>query len=505
MLSGRQALASFEQAIARTRGDEGRLDATLRSAEAEVARLRTERVELLKELARVRLDLLPREAVTDALDHAETRALALIRDGAERRKASESEREAAYRAVEAAQATRHARAEALEDALKAYDEARAALEPTLRASDEWTAQEARIDAAERVADEAAKKADQATADLAEKRKPYEADPLFLYLWERKFGTADYRASFLARFLDRKVAALVHYPDARANFAMLQEIPARLAAHAARQKAAIAEEKSRLAEIEAQALQKAGAGKRQAAIETARQALLDAEKTLSAAHAALAALEKAAGAEDPAYEQAVAILAEADGREDLAELYREAAMTASPEDETIVRRIETLDGQIARADGEVRRIRETARDLAARRTQIEQARDDFRKEGYDQPYGGFANDGIIADVIGGILKGAMSRSVLRDILRDNYRRGAPPARGRRGRREEAGGIFPFPIPMPTGGWSGGDSDDSSGGSASSGSWVPPWLEGGSSGGSWLGGGDSGGSDAGGDDFTTGGSF
>lgn len=171
----------------------------------------------------------------------------------------------------------------------------------------------------------------------------------------------------------------------------------------------------------------------------------------------------------------------------------------------MRRIETLDGQIARADGEVRRIRETARDLAARRTQIEQARDDFRKEGYDQPYGGFANDGIIADVIGGILKGAMSRSVLRDILRDNYRRGTPPARGRRGRRDDAGGIFPFPIPMPTGGWSGADNGASSGGSASGGSWVPPWLEGGSSGGGWLGGGDSGSSDAGGDDFTTGGSF
>jgi hypothetical protein len=80
---------------------------------------------------------------------------------------------------------------------------------------------------------AAEKAAQAAADRAEKRKPYEADPLFMYLWRRRFGTGDYKASGLVRSLDRKVAHLVGYEDARVNYAMLMELPERLREHAER--------------------------------------------------------------------------------------------------------------------------------------------------------------------------------------------------------------------------------------------------------------------------------
>ena len=92
----------------------------------------------------------------------------------------------------------------------------------------------------RTLEAAERKAEQAERDLAEKRVPYEADPLFMYLWNRGFGTGAYRASNLVRYFDRKVARLVGYQDARVNYAMLLELPVRIREHAERLKAALAE-------------------------------------------------------------------------------------------------------------------------------------------------------------------------------------------------------------------------------------------------------------------------
>lgn len=78
---------------------------------------------------------------------------------------------------------------------------------------------------------AERKAAQAETDLEQKRKPYEADPLFMYLWKRGFGTPRYRAIPLVRYLDRKVARLVGFDDARRNYAVLIELPVRLREHA----------------------------------------------------------------------------------------------------------------------------------------------------------------------------------------------------------------------------------------------------------------------------------
>ena len=64
----------------------------------------------------------------------------------------------------------------------------------------------------------------------------------MYLWRRKFGTAEYRAGNFARFLDRQVARLVGYDKARANYVLLNEIPQRLREHAARMKEEIAAER-----------------------------------------------------------------------------------------------------------------------------------------------------------------------------------------------------------------------------------------------------------------------
>ena len=56
MITGREALATVEQAIGRARNQESRLDAALRSATEDAARLRSERMQAFRELARLKLE-----------------------------------------------------------------------------------------------------------------------------------------------------------------------------------------------------------------------------------------------------------------------------------------------------------------------------------------------------------------------------------------------------------------------------------------------------------------
>ena len=98
------------------------------------------------------------------------------------------------------------------------------------------AETSRPEATPEMLDAAQRKAAQAENDLEQKRKPYEADPLFMYLWNRGFGTPRYRAAPVVRYLDRKVARLIGFDDARRNYAVLLDLPVRLREHAERLRA-----------------------------------------------------------------------------------------------------------------------------------------------------------------------------------------------------------------------------------------------------------------------------
>jgi succinate dehydrogenase flavin-adding protein (antitoxin of CptAB toxin-antitoxin module) len=491
MISGRDALASIEQTISRARSSETQLETTLHAAEETAARLRAERTAALKHLAQIRLDSFMREGVVGPLDAAERRALDLVKDRTRELQAEGATRQRLYADVQAAEAERHQRAASLEQALTALEGVKQAAQPKIRASAAWKAQEAKIAEAIKIADESDKKARVAEEDREIKRKPYEADPLFMYLWNAKFGQAEYTGGNIARFFDRMIASKVKFADARANYAMLNEIPLRLREHADRRKAAVETERQGLAKAEAQALAEVGAGNLVGAVEAARQALITAEKALSMKRVTLEEFEtkSAAALKDPAYEQAVQLLAEADSRDDIRQLFADASRTPTKDDDRIVRQIETIDRKLGAAEQESEQIRAEARDMARRRAEVERERDHFRRRGYDNPYGGFQNDNILGQILGGILQGSIQGSILRDALRDGYRQ-----RDNSWGGGNAGGSVFGPWTVP-------DNSSSSGG----GQWVPPWLDGGG-GGSWGGdggGGGFGGGGGGGDGFSTGG--
>ena len=491
MWTGRETLGSIESTIAKLHREESQLDAALRSAVSDSERLRKERAEALRELARVKLDEMAAGRLVQNLDAGERRASQLLDEYRGRIAAISEHRETLLKEVAQAQTERDAAARLVETALDAVEAVRADVEGKVKALPAWQEAKAANDAADAVATEAEKKAALSEADLGAKRKPYDDDPLFIYLWRRGFGTGRYNAGNFTRYMDRMVADFIGFGAVRANYAALTEIPLRLREHANAKRAAACEKLTALSVIERHAMLEAGIEPKERALAEARQRLAAADKGVEDRQVALRKVDEERGTlvsgTNPAYEEALATIALADSKDQLAALYQEARRTPTGADDAIVRKLETIDAAVSKADSEIAGLRRTAQDLAHRRLEVEQVRDRFRGAGYDHPHATFGNGDAIANTLKQVL-GGMAGAVLWEVLQGGYSN-----RGPRGRPDFGYPTSPFPFPPPGGGSSG----------PPGGEWREPDSRGDWSAGESAGAGDH--DDGGDDNFKTGGSF
>jgi len=467
MFTGRDALVSIEQAISRTRNEESRLDGALRSAMEEAARLRREEAESFRTVAQVKLDSLMRDRVVDDLETTERRALEMVRNHVRELEELGRQRDTTQAALDAAEATKHERDQKLVEALEAVLALRARSAERMKSDPDWQKATIALASATEIAANAESKASLAESDLVAKGKPYRDDPLFMYLWNKKHGQAEDSSGTFVRFFDRKVARLIGYSGARANYAMLNEIPLRLREHARRKQADLENAKAEVTEIERRAMVAEG-------IEGLRQRVAAAEDAMRAAAEAVMKLtgelqaveterQRAVTGADAVYQGAVDLLAQTLSHEDLRKLYQDAISTPVKTDDQAILAISAARKALQKADGEVSQIRSEIRELARRRGELEGARDRARHQGYDDPRGTFGGGtDMLGQVIGGILSGALQGAVIDRILRDNYRAPFP------GPDRDFGsplGVPSWPNPWgPTrdgGGWPGGGPDDDPG--------------------------------------------
>ncbi len=478
MQTGRQTLSQIEGTISELRRSENQVDGALRSAEAEVARLRQERGETLRALARVKLDALQQGEVIGPLDGAERNALRLIEEHRSEIAAMAERLKTLSLSVEKLEQDRHAKAADVEAAVDGIEKLTASVEAKLASQAEWKrARDAGAQAAT-IAAAAEKKAADAEAELGEKKKPYDEDRLFQYLWKRRFGTGDYAGGGLSRFMDRWLAGHIEYEPSRISYGKLIEIPPMLRSHADTVKADASAAADSLARIERKALVDGGIEPLEKELARARAALAEAEKALAAEQAELKAAEErreSALSEEgtDSYREAIRILAENDARDTIRQLYAEAGRTKAPDDDRLVERIEKTDVTLGASEQEVQNIRKQALEIAHRRSEVETVRERFRDTGYDHPNVVFSNNSMIGDLLSGILRGAVQGAILWDTLERSHEVRYP-------RNSDFGGGISFPMPRSGGG-----------------GWSP-----GSGGGSWSGGGGGG---RGGGGFSTGGGF
>ena len=488
MWTGRQTLASIETAISKLLGEQSQLDSALRSAVSETERLRAERGQSLRELARIKLDELAAGRLVGDLDAGERRALEILGNYRLRIAAAAEQCDALQKEVTQAEGARHAASAQVEAALDTVDHLRAEAEAKVQTTQPWREAKAARDKTDAIATEAEKKATAAQGELGPKQRPYDQDPLFAYLWRRRFGTGQYVGGAIAGIVDRVVAEFISYDNARPNYAALIEIPLRLNEHATAQRQLVQQAQLALAELERHAMLDAGVDAKEQILAEARHKLAVIDDTVEKKRDMLRKVDETraglvSGTSDPAYNEALSTIAAADATDSLDHLYAEARRTPTTADEAIVGRLQAIEQNITKTETEIAELRRQALELSRRRSEMEQARAQFRRTGYDHPQSTFNNDGDIANVLKSMLEGAVRSGVLFDLLQRGYR-----TRPTRGSSDFGLPNFPLPFPLP-----GGRSEDATGGGwrnpSSRGGWSPAQPQ----------------APARNDDFSTGGSF
>ena len=417
--SGRETLASIDEAAGMLRGELRQIDARIQKTSAGLLRARQAESEAYRALAKIRIEQLSSPELVETMDRAEREVVGLL-DAREKELAALEQTLDACREREAElERGRDSQTQAVEEAERTLGAAEDATAARLANDQGYVAQSERARTAVGVARAAEEKAAQAAHDRVEKGVPYEADRLFMYLWNRGYGTPQYRAWPVARYLDGKVAGLCSYFRARPNYAMLLEIPVRLGEHAADLRAR--------AEAEIEALRKLGEAAAEEdghpalcealAAEREKRAKIDADINAEETRFQELVGTRAsyAGGEDEYFRKAIQLLEQEFKREGIEELRWEVEATPRPEDDAIVADLAGTLAEKARLEQILADTQELLRSHQRRLTELESVRRTFKENDFDGAYSFFDDGSNVTLLMGQFLQGVLNSGALWRLL------------------------------------------------------------------------------------------
>jgi len=424
MISGRQALGSIDLALNKAHSEIAELEDSISGLSEELIDRQRSQADDYRELARIRVERLEDPELIEHIDHAERQVIKLLADRKKAIERLELEISDARRLREKQEAERMQQAAQLDDAVGVVDEAEARTQARLDADPDYRVQRDLAEQAERKALHGLEKADRSEQELLEKGAAYRDDPLFVYLWERKYGLPGYQAGGLTRWLDGKVARLVGFADARANYARLNEIPLRLREHAEHLRALADAEFEKLRELDESARAADGIPALEEKV-TEKQAVLDQiDETILAAEQQDQALmmKKAqfAGGEDEYTQRAVAFMVNEYQHGELFELRQDAFDTPYPEDDLIVSRMVQLEDHRQQLESSIAGLRSSLERQQQRLLELESLRAEFKRSRYDRAGSMFENDSMIGVLLGQFLAGMLDRGMLWKVLKEQQR-------------------------------------------------------------------------------------
>lgn len=433
MIPGRQPLESIEAELDSERRAVAELDDRLASKSERLLEVGKAQAGTYRELARLRVQALASRAasaggVADDLDAAERHVTSLLRRREAAGSALAEETGAAERTRSALEAERVAEAEKLAAAAASVDAAEAAAQARLQADPAYRAQLDKAHEADRIALHAEEKATRSEREQDEKGRAYREDPLFMYLWRRRYGTAGYRGAPLFRWLDDKVARHAGFLAARSDYARLLEIPQRLREHASARRGSANGEYEALSALDRAAREADGIPALEAseAAQAARVQAVDErlEQLASEVQSLLARRERMAAGEDQAYLEAVETLAGGLRSEALQALHQEAVATPFPEDDVLIARLAELQREQVQLETAAEELKAARQQRSDRLHDLESLRAEFKHRQYDQPGHGFDDGALVATVLANVIGGMLDRGALWRVL-DQQRRFQPP--------------------------------------------------------------------------------
>ena len=424
MISGREALGSIDQALNQAHTQTSDVETGIAEATERLLALQKAQGDDYRNLAQVRVERLAGPELVEQLDHAERQVLALLAERANAIAALQRQTADAQRLREQHEAERQHQSVQLDGAVAAVDQAEAKTQARLDADPDYVAQRSLAEQAERKALHAAEKAARSEEERQQKGEAYDRDPLFGYLWERRFGLPEYAGSGLTRWLDGKVARLIGFADARANYARLNEIPQRLREHADHLRALADEAFARLRLLDEAARAADGIPPLEAHVADEQRVLDQIDERIRQGEEDDKALQStkagyAAGSDEYTV-RAVEFMANEFRRDDLVELRRDAFNTPYPEDDVIVSRMLQREDEQQQLESTVTGMKAALDQQQKRLLELESLRAEFKRSRYDRAGSVFNNDSMIGVLLGQFLAGMLDRGMLWKVLQEQQR-------------------------------------------------------------------------------------
>lgn len=355
--------------------------------ESDRARLAEARVKAIRELARLRVDMLRSDESGLDLDAAERRAKKLLEAQEAYVLKAASETEDVDSEIDALERKRDEIAGIRQDAVEAYEDKVAEVEDSLKQDTAYQALVKAAQDASAISARAEQKLELAETDRNEKGAPYEADPLLSYLWRRGYRTPSYKAGAFFRYLDGWVAKVCKYDRHYANYNRLLELPERLSEHVERVEAAEAKALSVLEDAEAAALDDANIEAFVSAIDNAAKEIETLDASIEEAesrHIEAVRLHEDARADRVGpIKEAEELLQMELNRASFPDLRVLASETLSLEDDRIVDQLVKLRSEELALDVSAEDIGALPRDRRLELERLETMRRRFKSEGLDR--------------------------------------------------------------------------------------------------------------------------
>ena len=424
MTSGRKSLHRLDASIAEARRALADASDSIAADARAATDLDREQLDAFSRFADIRLDIIRENDTTGALQAIDRKAAALIAKHDDVIASLQNRRETIQETLRKLERDRRAGEEALDAAIQRHDNESDATRERLKENDAYKTLNSAAEEAKAIAARARQKLDTARETREEKGAPYEDDPLFSYLYDRKFGAKDYRAFPLFALLDRWVAGLIRYRDARLNYDRLLELPERLAEHVTFVDASAAEAQERLARFEQDALISDGVDALRREAEAARKKLEEIDAHLTSTEAQeqdlASEIETATAGQSGPLADARSLISQALQRRSIPDLKILAQETESRIDDQIVGELISLKRQSLELeenrDANARSVRRNKELLS----DLEDLRRRFKRSKFDSPYSDFSGRDVVGVLVGELARGLLSRDEVWRRLRRAHR-------------------------------------------------------------------------------------
>jgi len=425
-VTGKKALEELDQALGQARGTLAGVDSEFGGARTQLATLRQQQLGVYAGLAQLRLLDIEQGTLIESIDAADRKAQDLLRERSAAVAKLENDVAAAEAALKAEESRRTAQQAVVAAASEALDAAEAEAQSKLAVDRAYKAALAATEQADFVADQAEDKAAAAQKDRIEKGKPYEADALFSYLWARGYGTSKYRAFPLTRWLDGVVARICNFEPARRDYALLIEIPPRLAEHAATMRASFEREAAALAALEEGAAASVGVPAKRDELEAAEQTLAAIDEGITKREGQLGQLveqrKRFASGDDDLYKNCIAALSAAMQSESIDFLRERASRTIHRDDDELVQKLAELDAEADRLEVNLTEFRKLHERESDRVGKLEDIRRRFKSARFDDMLSEFKDVALIVLILREFMRGsAGANDVWKTIERQQRQR------------------------------------------------------------------------------------